>query len=511
MNWKPTLLLVLAVGTLSLAGCRLHGPSAGPSDPNLLLPEDLILDVPRSAQRARDGQFDFQSYLPLTLTLTVSGYDLRPVQIARAAGTAAPGPEKIGSPEKTFVALTTDKRRTVYMGSITGDQELRVETAVPSSVNSVLLTVSAPGYETRSMEIRNPAGISELKRQVNLGITQSSAATKVAKDADGDGVPDRYDAQPKNASVAFSMQYPPEGPFTIAFEDLYPVPGDSDFNDFVAYYSVREDVDATGKSLVISGEAVAGARAAGYDHEFGLRIGWDGPSSATYNVVRYDPITKAFEEISGTIKAAEKVIEKEKKELEKKEKEIEKEKKVIPSSGMAPEQDPWDWDHEARIVLFPYTKKAFSRPTSRVANDNGYPDRQLSVGHIVAFEIIFSNASAIQDRTVAPFDPYLYVHNTGRDIHLIDQAPFDFEAYEDKGYPLTFREEDSGFPWALLIPADQEWAHPIEVRDIHKAYPLFQQWYSSRGADAADWYNSPSPEHVVPWPDEPPEWARDRL
>lgn len=59
---------------------------------------------------------------------------------------------------------------------------------------------------------------------------------------------------------------------TIAFEDLYPSPGDADYNDFVVRYSVEESYDASGHLETVSLDFTPLARGAGYNHALMLDL-----------------------------------------------------------------------------------------------------------------------------------------------------------------------------------------------------------------------------------------------
>jgi hypothetical protein len=86
--------------------------------------------------------------------------------------------------------------------------------------------------------------------------------------------------------------------------------------------------------------------------------------------------------------------------------------------------------------------------------------------------------------SIAPYDPVLCVWNTGKDIHMVGKdslsGPVDGRTYMDS----------NGYPWALLVPED--WKHPAECQYIGNAYPLFEEWRDSKGAQAAWWYLYPA-------------------
>jgi hypothetical protein len=93
----------------------------------------------------------------------------------------------------------------------------------------------------------------------------------------------------------------------------------------------------------------------------------------------------------------------------------------------------------------------------------------------------------------APYNPYVFVYNTGYDIHLIGREANTISKNSDD----PFVDAD-GFPWALLVPRD--WAHPDEGKRIENFYEGFTIWRTTGGAEAEDWYDY----YEVPYPEDPP-------
>ena len=85
----------------------------------------------------------------------------------------------------------------------------------------------------------------------------------------------------------------------------------------------------------------------------------------------------------------------------------------------------------------------------------------------------------------APFDPYLYVIDSGRIVRLMEVDP----AYQDS----------NGFPFGMLLTS--AWKPPLERTDTAVAYPFFQDFVSSEGSSSADWYTTFLEEYIVDIPD----------
>jgi LruC domain-containing protein len=88
------------------------------------------------------------------------------------------------------------------------------------------------------------------------------------------------------------------------------------------------------------------------------------------------------------------------------------------------------------------------------------------------------------------YDPYLIVNpdSDAYDVHLLGEPPLP-DSNNPAGFE-TFRDPDSGYPWALLVPED--WAHPAEGTPIEQAYPRFDSWRESSGTTDSDWYLHPA-------------------
>ncbi len=88
-----------------------------------------------------------------------------------------------------------------------------------------------------------------------------------------------------------------------------------------------------------------------------------------------------------------------------------------------------------------------------------------------------------------PYDPYIKSNgNDKNQVHL----SFVKTKFKDKVL------DSDNFPWAVLVPAD--WAWPYESTSIFKAYPEFEKWYKSQGAEYKDWYLHPVQEYIFKMP-----------
>ena len=416
-----------------LVTCRMDTAFGPASSAPAELPADKVLDVARSYE----GAFEYETLLPVELNLTVELY--RQPAVSGAL-------ERLAVADQLIVVTLEDSAgERLYAGSVPNGGTLSTVLALPAAPGSVVLRLESPGFEPREVTIDGMVLYSEVNRVMGL-LTKGLSAKAVLPDADQDGVPDVYDVDPLDPEVAFEVRSPATGNFTVAFEDLYPVPGDADYNDFVANYWVLEKhksvkpvepieiieeiVEEVEKEKpleiglhVLQGEATATAKIAGYNHKFGIVIDFPG--------VTVPRVTREYYDAYGI-------------------------RRMDTKTNVA---------DKAVIWLFENTKYAVGKPAAK-------------------FEITFPDGITREMLSISPHDPVLYVLNTCKDIHLVGEDPLEGTAAVG-GYM-----DSNGYPWALLVP--DTWKHPAECQYIGKAYPLFDEWRSYKGAKAAYWYLYPA-------------------
>ena len=364
------------------------------------------------------GLFEYETLLPVELSLTVALY--RPSQ-------ASAGLEPLPVADQlVFVTLENRQGERLYTGTVPSEGTLNTVLSLPAAPEDVVLTLEAPGFETRRVTIDSMVLRSQVSRVMGLLAKEGAAKGETLPDRDNDGVPDIYDAYPDDPDIAFTVRNPAAGSLTVAFEDLYPVPGDADYNDFVAEYFLIENHKSVVKNpqtaeqekdpvqiglTSLHGEATAKAKIAGYNHKFGIRLEFPGRTATTVTRVYYDAFGTQRTEVRS------------------------------------------DVTDQVVIWLFENTKYA--------------------VGKTATFDLSFPKGISRNDLSPAPYDPVLLVLNTGKDIHLVGQDPLSGPV------PGQTYLDPNGYPWGLLVPND--WQHPAETQYIGKAYPLFDDWRKSKG------------------------------
>ncbi|TVQ36576.1 MAG: LruC domain-containing protein [Spirochaetaceae bacterium] len=333
----------------------------------------------------------------------------------------------------------------VYRGRADEAGQLTSTVVLPSAPEDIILTVEHPAHETRNVTIRDMVRYASIERRMKLPASLGVQAAMTAQDLNWDGVPDEYDEFPDDPRRVFRVRIPAEDTITVAFEDLFPLHDpndpaaffDADFNDFVANYVVEEIYDAHNQLVEFRGQAKAVARLAGYNHRFGMHFTFRGMAD----------LTVEYYNASGAL------IDTYRRE---------------------------NLSRSADITLFDATRN--------------------SIGYRTTFTLTFLKSEPRDGVTAAPYDPYLYVYNTRKDIHLIGQQPLPYSENPIESYDWDFRHPSNGMPWALIVPTG--WIHPAELQHIEQVYPAFRYWRESFGEHYPDWYTyyqqDPGPPDVKP-------------
>lgn len=328
--------------------------------------------------------------------------------------------------------------RVLYRGVPGADGSLSGNFTIETTVSQVELefTANARSYSV-PVDTRD---LLKIDRTIEMRSTATAGAGAEAPvDSDGDGIPDSVDDFPNDPRRATIVNYPAQGRYTIAFEDLYPVKGDADFNDYVVQARITEELNAAGAVVRIRGSYRHVARAAGYKHSLKLNLPV-GP--AEYTLRHYEGGNGA-------------------------------------SAGDLLETIIDRVDAFADVALT-------ARSDLTITSQNAQPGQSYVPGDLFEIDVTPDTPVAKTVLGAPPYDLYLFVHNTGREVH------FPGRSYESNGDD-TYLDSD-GFPWALLVPVEWRWMY--ETRNIHQAYVYFDDWYQSGGRIRNDWYNFPDLQYV---------------
>ncbi len=307
-----------------------------------------------------------------------------------------------------------------------------------------------------------PVGIAEGETWARFRLSTSRGLEPVGGVADGEVEDLRVKLVQKPVIVT---SYPsPSGWSTVAFEDNWPLVGDYDMNDLVAYLRTTTYREVTGFSKVeIQGEVAAvGAE---YQNGFGIRL----PG------IRRGAIDEA--NIEFTIND-------------------------LPVAVSPLEEDRTE-------AIFIITENVFDH----VGTGEHCSFYRTEEGCGSSIQMSFSLSIPMLSPQDVPlsgvFDPFLFAtpgswHGghfaaaPGRayEIHLKNQEPTEAfsqslfaSAGQDASEPESgfFFLTNGGMPWALEI--GDRWKYPVEFNEITKAYPSFKTFANSNGAQEAHWYD----------------------
>ncbi|WP_061285855.1 LruC domain-containing protein [Leptospira interrogans] len=329
------------------------------------------------------------------------------------------------------------------VGKVSGT--ITVETAL----GQITLEITAAGESISNViNLINVVGINrEIKYEVLLPV--AAAPT----DTDKDGVPDTLDTYPQDPTRSSLIRIPAEGVSTVAYEDLYPSAGDADLNDYVLHIHNEEDLNAAGDVIRLRGTYQHVARGAGYKHTFFLKLPVAVGATFSRKVVREDG--KIVTDLTT---------------------------KTVSSS-----------DLNLGIQIHEESNKTTSNP-------NVNPGGVYKPGYIATIEIVFN--SPVKKTTLGsyPYDIFIKVINTGKEIH--------FPGLYKNANGTDKYLDSNNFPWAILVPG--AWKYPYEGLDIRKdtqtGYKEFNLWVASNGTSYKDWYKHITNQaKVFPVPDEDSE------
>lgn len=251
------------------------------------------------------------------------------------------------------------------------------------------------------------------------------------------------------------QQYPSSSYWaTMAFEDLYPRPGDADYNDMVVNFRIEENYTTDLKLETVQMEFIPVARGAGYNHE--LMLSLDGVIDSTQNATAETaPVFTGGAEVSATYN------------------DIDNGTSYTRFFGEGED-----------VLIFSNTKQALTgfanvRPWQEITEPN--------ITTLVNISLNNPDENTMGNFTDGEFNyrPYLVVKNTGQEIDIAQINP-------DNGMI-----DANGYPFGLIVPSD--WSWPAERVNINDVYPYFEEyrtWLAGEtenlSAEAEEWFNYPS-------------------
>ncbi len=258
--------------------------------------------------------------------------------------------------------------------------------------------------------------------------------------------------EPPPGSTTF---YPSSSGFaTLMFEDLWPSMGDYDFNDLVVSYrmAVSKDVDDAVQSIEMTYRIQAVGAA--FHNGFALHL----PNVQGSNV-KSARLSYGGEE-----------------------------------TALAPEVGPSE-------TVFILSADVWQDVTNDCPMFRTISSCMSQISEQFTFTVEFHDAVTEQSIGSPPFDPFIFAsasHPRGSydarawEVHLKEfsgTSVFNaslFGVLDDASNSVNSFVNANNMPWAMNI--SDAFAHASESKDILLAYPDFEQWVLSAGAEKPDWY-----------------------
>ncbi|GAA4651035.1 hypothetical protein GCM10023116_33180 [Kistimonas scapharcae] len=250
----------------------------------------------------------------------------------------------------------------------------------------------------------------------------------------------------------------------MAFEDLYPNPGDADYNDFVMAFHATESYDADGGLDTINLSFAPLARGTDYNHSIWLDLdgiidrGHTHITTETAPLYQGDAIVKvSYTDLeNGTI-----------------------------HSQYFDKDDDIPIFHSTRAALDGFANVDSYAPIS-------FPKWKTDIEITLADSVNTLLERGLPDES--SYRVYMHVNNTNEDIDLAAVNAEDGMI------------DSNGFPFGLVVPGGWQW--PLERVHIDQAYQHFDDyraWLSdpagTPGFEAQNWFSSPDTSGLV-YPEE---------
>lgn len=289
----------------------------------------------------------------------------------------------------------------------------------------------------------------------------SSTQGIVAYGGVSDGEVEDYRIQVMNDGLTLQQH----SPVYVAFEDNWPQVGDYDMNDVVVKQSSSVLINQENEVVLLEITGTLEAMGAGYSNGFAIQLDGVSPTNIRSEFTRF--------EVNGVQRSS--LIE----------------------------------DGTDDMVLM-----IAQNLQDEVSSASGCSYYRTEVGCEQNVEMTFSlkvaflNPVSIATFPAAPFNPFIFATpgtwhgsvagNLGRglEIHLKNHQPTSKadqsllgQADDASSGGLTY-QNSNGLPWALVISAGSgnTWKHPLERVDFLAAYPDFEEFVTSGGVNAKNWY-----------------------
>jgi len=296
------------------------------------------------------------------------------------------------------------------------------------------------------------------KNQQNANINGAIWSNELpfaGNDTDGDGIADNDDEYPADPTKAFNNYFPVSGYGSLAFEDMWPIQGDYDFNDLVVDYQFQTVTNASNKIVETNSSFAIRAFGAGMHNGFGFQLpnnNLNGNIVASGSQINYNYV-------------------------------------ILNADGTEQGQA------KPTMIVFDDAYNTLEYPGSGIGVNTTPGVAYVEPDTINILMTYTPNTYTLEDLNMSAFNPFMMANmERGKEIHLPDYPPtsladesyFGSEADDSNPDQGRYYKTDENFPWALNIYENFSYAN--EKTDILDAYNHFADWATSSGNSFSDWY-----------------------
>jgi LruC domain-containing protein len=462
------ILVLLLVSCFTYVGCDItHNTTSSPEEGETTLPHDQVRDVKKDP----GSPFDYSTVSPVKFRLQLKDSEEKGINNA-------------------FITVTDNKENVIcVIKSYNGNVDFNA--AIDKVAKAAIVKIQHRSYEERIIEIQNVNEYLEINRTLFLA--------NVIKDQklDDFGIEDEYaDA----THFLFAKKK-----FIVAYEDLYPVVGDADFNDTVAFLDIRIYTEITMRyvnrviihtTILASGTGleqylrinIIGKLIKESDYKLGVRLLVDEDNNEVHvRNTLYD---------SGTGTQYNNCV-----------RQVDAENG--PNGSNEYHEDYYKAktfqqviDYDPVICTLHFPPMPFD-PYIRV------------IGHPEGFDKtpdIFDSTQEVDSEVHLSMVETPYRGKRTDTASVAQRGADGFKLQDASGNDII--EDYENFPWALVFPVDalidETWRWPLETwgesdininkkASIFNAYPYFKNWHDSDGQEYEGWYLLPAENNTDYW------------
>lgn len=428
--------------------------------PGCIKIESVDTPEPESPIGVIPKDFDWKTIKEVTCNVTVSSFAdfgdniTRVIKIYSSpkldnSSLIATGGATPSSPYNVKISLATSTPILYFQEIYPDGSKSMIEAQVNSSNLNVNFVKTMPPVSvgvSETAQLNAYKSVESVKVVANFAESQNSVG---GTDNDGDGVPVELDVDDSDATVAYASYFPSAGKWgTYAFEDLWPVKGDYDINDYVIGFNITYLTNSS--NMVTQMKVDYSLMAAGCSYELGAAVQLDLVSASSIKSVSGRELVGS-EPFSIASNGTEKGVS----------------KAVIPL-----------FNNQRDYVSFPgYLNTVNGTYTSSPS---------------CSIDIKFTNPIPKSDVSMSSFNLFIVVNSREKEVHLPTYSVTSkFNSLLTQGsvfYPGDIFKSTDGMMWGLMFP--ETFNYPSERNSIFDAYKYFADWATSGGTTNLDWYSS---------------------